>query len=164
MSEMAKDKEGLFPKEIIGFKRFLYTAIAYLIVSIIASIPAFFAGVVLYFLLEEHISNPLKEIFSQTEVWVGIGLNIIFRGYNIIKNIKKPIQNVIKHSAEEKYTLLVYRFFAIYFLGSFFPQLSKFLSLYIYIALLTFLFSISEIKPEYFLRVGSRSSKILKKK
>lgn len=126
MSEISKEKEGLFPKEIRGIKRTFYTVISYLIISIITSFPAFFGGLVMYFLIKNYISSPFKEIFSQKEVWIGIGLNTIIRGYNIIKNIKSPIQNKIKQSAEEKYTLLVFRFFAMFFLASFFQNLSIF--------------------------------------
>lgn len=160
MLQISREKEGLFPKNTGKIKKFFYTVITYLILSIILSIPSFFAGIILYLLLKNYLSNPLKEIFLQREVFFGLAFNITIRGYFIFQNIKKPLLGSLKESAKEKYILLIYKSFGILFLGRVFSNSTSYISLYIFVFLLSIFFSIVEIKADIFLKTGSKSSKI----
>ncbi|MEJ5167001.1 MAG: hypothetical protein WHV67_08245, partial [Thermoanaerobaculia bacterium] len=162
MSEISKEGKGLFPKKIKGIKKFFYTVVSYLILSLILSIPAIFAGVILYILLQNNFKNPKEEIFMEKEVWFGLVINIIFRGYNIIKSIKGESHKEIKKEAEGKYILLFYKFFGIWILGNLFKDTINYFFLYFYIFLISLFFSLSEIMPETFLNLISKSNKNLK--
>lgn len=120
------------------------------------------AGAILYSLLKAQIGEIFQKVFSQKELLPAIGLNIILRGYNIVKNIKEPAQNIIKKSAEENYTLLAYRFFAIFFFGNIFSNSLGF-GLYIFLFILTIFFIVAESNPKIFLHSLSKVSNILKK-
>ena len=110
--------------------------------------PAIIAGAVIYAILDEILDNPLENIFAQSSIWFGIGLNLVVRGYYAIKNMIDPGQTSIKYAAANKYALLFARFIVMYFLGTYFLKEGGTLSLYLFLICFTGFITYSELKPE----------------
>ena len=154
MGELSREEEGLFPKSITGIKRIIYYIITLILAGLIASFPAILAGWTIYALLNDHFISPFDSIFAQTAVWIGIGLEIVIRGFRVISGIIKPSQIHVKYIAEEKYTLLAYRFCIMYFLGGFFFKSGGTISLYIFLIFIAALFTYSELRPDRLLHIA----------
>jgi len=154
MVEVSREEEGLFPKKIKGIKLIIYYIITFIFAALIASMPAFLAGWIIYAILDDYASSPFEIIFAQKTLWIGIGLNIAIRGYNVIKSIINPRQESVKFTAEEKYTLFAYRFFIIYFLASYFFKSGGTIMIYLFVIFVAALFTYSELRPERLLHIA----------
>jgi len=134
-----------------GLKRLFYYAATIALFLFLISIPSLLTGGAILGILDDNLFNILGSILGDRAILVGIGVTVVWRGFNIARHMAGHGVRDEKLGMEQKGELFFHRTIVMMMLAGMFGQHPGAWMLKVIVLVIATLFTLTEIQPERYL-------------